>query len=315
MLTRQTVIWCARETTYGTDPAMTGTNGLLAWDVDITIAGEQLEREALRDTLSPLSSVNGIKECELTFKTEWKGIGAHPGTAANISAFELDRLLSGCSFDTGTISGTAITYALTSNDNTMKSLSFYVHVGDSSAGNRHKITGARGTVKLPLQAGQYAKPEWTFKGLYNSVISATLPTLTGLGNVVPQPVYNSSFQISGFSPVSSAAEIDLGVDVVRRDSLNAAAGVHSFRITGRKPQFNFDVDAVVESSNPFWGDWDANVVDTFGVTIGTNAQNRCEITGYYQINQPKYGDADGVRKYDIEASLVSSNTATGNDEI
>ena len=315
MLTRQTVIWTARETTYATDPAMTTANALLAWDVNIDIKGEQLMRDVLRDTLSPISHVIGMKEVELSFKTELKGIGAPVATAANITAYDFDRLISGCSFNTGTISGTSITYALVSNDSTISSLSFYVHVGDSSAGNRHKISGARGTVKFSLEAGKYGVAEWKFNGLYNAVVAATLPGLAGVSSLQPPIVYNSSFQIGGFSPVCSSAEIDLGVDVTRRESLNSAAGVHSFRITNRKPKLVFDADAVVESSNPFWGDWDGGVIDTFGITVGTNAQNRMDFTGFIDYSQIKYGDANGIRKYDLEAALVSSNSTTGNDEI
>jgi len=315
MLTRQTVIWTARETTYGTDPAMTGTNGILAWDINLDLKGEQLIRDVLRDTLSPISHVIGMKEAELTFKTEVKGIGAAPGTAANLAVYDFDRLISGCSFNTGVINGTSITYSLVSTDSTMNSLSFYVHVGDSSAGNRHKITGARGTVTFNLSAGKYGEASWKFNGLYNSVIAATLPGLTNISALQPPIVYNSSFQIAGFSPVCQEAEIDLGINVTRRESLNATQGVHSFRIVGRKPALKFDSDAVVESSNPFWGDWEGGIVDTFGITIGTNAQNRMDFTGYFEYIQPKYGDDEGVRKYDCEAAIISSNATSGNDEI
>lgn len=315
MLTRQTVMWAKRETTYGTDPAMTSTDALLAWDVNLDIKGEQLTRDILRDTLSPISHVIGLKEIELSFKTELKGVGAAPGTAANLAAWDFDRLISGCSFNTGTLNGTAITYALISNDSTMSSLSFYVHLGDSNAGNRHKVNGARGSVKLNLSAGKYGEAEWNFKGLYSAVVSATLPGLGTVSSLQPPIVYNSSFQIAGFSPVCSKAEIDLGVDVIRRDSLNSVSGVNSFRITGRKPKLSFDADSVVESSNPFWGDWEGSVVDTFGIQIGTGAYNTIKLTGYFEYIQPKYGDADGVRKYDIDAAIISSNATSGNDEI
>lgn len=315
MLSRQTVVWTKRETTYGTDPAMTSSEGLLAWDVNLDIKGEQLVRDVLRDTLSPIAHVIGMKEVELSFKTEIKGIGAAPGTAANLQVFELDRLLSGCSFNTGTINGTSITYALISNDSSLNSLSFYVHVGDTNSGNRHKIVGSRGTVKFNLEAGKFGVAEWKFNGLYTAVIATTLPGLVGVSSLQPPIVYNSSFQIGGFSPVCSKAEIDLGVDVVRRESLNSVAGVHSFRQTERKPKLSFNADAVVESSNPFWGDWDGSVTDTFGITIGTNAQNRIDISGYFEYIQPKYGDSDGVRVYDIEAAIVSSAPSTGNDEL
>jgi hypothetical protein len=294
---------------------MTSTNALLAWDVDLKLNGETLLRQPLRDTLSPIAHIVGMKDVELTFKTEWKGVGAAPGTAANIATFELDRLLSGCSFNTGTLNSTSITYALLSNDSSLNSLSFYVHFGDSNSGNRHKVVGSRGSFKLTMEAGKFGVAEWSFKGLYNSVIAATLPGLAGISSLQPPVIYNASFQIGGFSPVCSKAEIDMGVDVTRRESLNTVAGVHSFRQTARNPKLNFNADAVVESSNPFWGDWEGNVVDTFGITIGTNANNRCDISGYFEYVQPAYGDADGVRIYDCEAAIKSSAPSTGNDEL
>ena len=307
MLTRRTVLWAKRETTYGTDPAMTSSDGILVYDLNLDIKGEQLERPVLRDTLSPIAHVVGMKEVEVTFKTELKGVGA----VTSIGNFELDDLLSGCGFNTGVYTGTTTVYSLVSAENQMGSTSFAIFLDDA---NKHKVIGCRGTVKFNLSAGKYGECEWKFMGLYNAVTSATTPSYSGLGTVVPPIVYNSGFQIGGFSPVCSAAEIDLGVDVIKRESLNAADGVHSFRITGRKPKLSFDADAVAESSNPFWGDWAGNVVDTYGIQIGSSPTNIIKMGGYIQLVQPKYGDSDGIRKYDIEAALVSSNSTTGNDE-
>ena len=311
MLTRRTVLWAKRETTYGTDPAMTGTDALLAYDVDFQPAGEVIERPVLRDTLSPIAHVIGLKEQSLTFKTELKGIGG-VGATVGLSGFESDDLLSGVGFNTGVYNGTATIYSLVSAENSLGSVSFRLYMDDA---NLHKMVGARGTVKLNMKAGNYGELEWNFKGLYVSVASATNPSQTSLTILQPPIVYNSSFQIAGFSPVCSAAEIDLGNDIIRRDSLNASAGVHSFRLTGRKPKLSFDADAVAESSNPFWGDWEGGIVDTFGITIGSTANNKIDISGYFEYAQNKYGDADGVRKFDCEAALVSSNVNTGNDEL
>lgn len=307
MLTRRTVLWAKRETTYGTDPALSSADGVLVYDLNLEIKGEKLDRPVLRDTLSPIAHVIGMKEVSLTFKTELKGIGA----VTSIGAFELDDLLSGAGFDTGVYTGTTTVYSLTSTENAMGSVSFAVFLDEA---NKHKIVGARGTPKFNLKAGKYGEIEWSFQGLYVAVAAATTPAYAGLGTVLPPIVYNSGFQIAGFSPVCSSAEIDLGVEVVKRESLNAADGVHSFRITGRKPTMKFDADAVAESSNPFWGDWAGNVVDTYGIQIGSTPTNIIKMTGYFEYVQPKYGDADGIRKFDCEAALVSSNAVTGNDE-
>jgi len=309
MLTRETVIWVARETTLGTDPAMTSSNALLAYDVDIDIKGEKLERTVLRDTLSPISHVIGLKEVELTFKTEIKGNGL-TGTLPAIP--EIGVPLSGCAFNSGVYSGTTLVYSMVSAEDSINSLAFKVFLGSK---NIHKILDAKGTVKFNLSAGQYGVAEWTFMGLYQAVISGTSPSLAGLGTTQPPIVYNSSFQIAGFSPVCSACEIDIANNVIRRDSLNAEFGVHSFRITGRTPSMSFDADAVAESSNPFWGDWSGDIVDTYSIQVGSTAGYIIKMNGTFQYDSNKYGDQDGVRKYDCVASLVSSTVNSTNDEL
>lgn len=308
MLTRRTVILAKRETTYGTDPAIApSVDGILVYDVDIDIKGEKLERPVLRDTLSPMPHVIGMKECSLTFKAELKGIGA----TTSIGTFELDDLLSGCGFDTGVYTGTTTVYSLKSSESDLKSVSFIVNLD----GNMHKILGARGSVKFNLQAGRYGECEFSFMGLFNPVASGTLYDLSAISNVKPPIVYNSSFQIAGFSPVCSAAEIDIGNDIVRRDSLNATYGVSGFRLTGRTPKLSWDMDAVAESSNGTWADWEGSVVDTFGIQIGSNATNIIKMSGYFEYDQNKYGDQDGVRKYDCVASLVSSDVNSQDNEL
>lgn len=308
-LSRRTVIWVARETTTGTDPAMTTANGLLAWDVEFTVNGEKLERPILRDTLSPLSHINGIKETTLTFKTEIKGAGL-TGTLPTIPEWGVP--ISGCGFNTGVYTGTGLVYSLVSSESDQKTLAFRIFMDQ---GTINKGLGMRGTVKKTLVAGQYGVFDWEFKGLYTAVASGTVPTLPA-STTLPPIVYNASFNIAGFSPVCSQAEIDLGNNIVRRDDVNAITGVNSYRLTGRTPKLSFNADAVAESSNPFWGDWDGNVIDTFAIQCGTNAGNTVRFSGIFEYEQaPKNSDSDGVRIYDCVAALVSSNASTSNDEL
>lgn len=311
MLTRRTVILAAEETTYGTDPAMTGSNGLLAWDVELDIKGEVLKRSVYRDTLSPLPNVIGMKEILVTFKAEMKGNGV-TGTRPNVP--ELHPLLRGCAFGTASAVGTAITYNLVSSEDEISSTALKVY----KDGNLHKITGARGTAKAVLEAGKYGVMEFEFSGLYNAVIASTIPDISGLTDNKPPIVYNSSFQIGGFSPVCSRMQVDLGNQVVRRDDLNATFGVNSFRIAAREPKIEFDVDAVVESSNPFWGDWAGEIVDTYSISIQgsvANTGNIIDMSGFFQYETNKYGDADGISTYEITATLCSSGSNSQNDEL
>ena len=265
MLTRRTVIVAGREAVYGTDPALTPSNALYAYDVDVDFKGEVLERDIMRDTLSRIGHVIGMKECTLTFKTELKGIVNPTGTVEP----EVGVLLSGCGFNTGVMTGTTRKYSLVSDEASINSLSFRVY----KDGNVHKVLGSRGTFKAALTAGKYGEVSWEFQGLFDPVATGTVLDHAGAPTGVPPIVYNSGFQIAGFSPVCSTAEIDMGNEITKRASLNASYGIAGFRLTGRKPMMTFKADAVVESSNPFWGDWAGAIVDTWAIQIGSNAGN------------------------------------------
>jgi hypothetical protein len=302
MLTRRTTILAIKEATYGTDPAMTGTNAILAWDVEMDVKGEVLAREFLRDTFTNMPHVIGMKEVALTFKTELKGSNAAP---------DIDPLLVGVGFGTAVTTGTGLVYTLQSNEINVNSTAFRVY----KDGNMHKILGARGSVKLTLEAGKYGIAEWSFSGLYDPVAAVANPDVSGLSQNKPPILYNSSFQIGGFSPVTSKLEIDLGNTVTRRDDLNATYGVRSFRISSRKPKMSFDADAVVEASNPFWGDWTGHIVDTYSISVGTPAGNRLIVSGYFEYETNKYADKDGISSYECNAALVSSGPDTQDDEL
>ena len=306
MLTRRTVIEVATEAVYGTDPA-SGFTPLLPFDVEPDIRGEVLERPILRDTLSPLSHVVGMKDISLAFKTELKA----SGTAGTIP--EMHDLLLGCGYSTAVHAGTTpIVYSPVSKESLINSVSFKLYID----GNLHKIVGARGTVKANMEAGKFGIMEWEFQGLYNAVIASTVTDISADSNESPPTIISSSFQIGGFSPVCSRCLIDLGNSVVRRDDLNAEFGVDSFRIASRKPTMEFDADAVVESSNPFWGDWAGDVVATFSIVAGSgNEGSQVTLSGIFQYETNKYGDADGIRSFEAVAALVSSSANSQNDEL
>ena len=310
MLTRRTCILAKREVTYGTDPAMDpGVDGLLAYGVDINIKGENIERPVVRDSLSPMPSIIGMKSAVLKFNIELKGYGA----TTSIGNWMLDDLLSGVGFDTGVYTGTTTVYSLQSQESLMSSVAFIANVD----GTIHKITGAKGTMKIVMDAGKFGELQFQFEGLYNPVGTGTLYDLSGMSNIKPPIVYNSGFSIGGsFSPVTSKCEIDLGNEVTERDSLNATYGIAGFRITDRqKAGMKFDADAVAESSNPFWGNWEGSAVQTLGITIGSNIGNIIKLGGYFTMESVKYGDDKGVRKIDCKAGLCSSDVNSQNNEL
>jgi len=286
MLTRRTLVAVGPETTYGT---VAVTYQILAYDVDLDVIGEKLDRTIVRDS----------------FEIRGHAAGSDP---------EMHALLQGCGFGTGAHSDTAeITYSLQSVEDAIHSTSIVVY----KDGTQHTMLGCRGSVKFIFEAGKYGIAEWNFQGLYQGTgVAMTTPDLAGVDTTKPPIVYNSSFQIAGFSPICSKCEIDVANEIQRRDDLSATYGVKSFALTGRKPTMVFRADAVVESSNPFWGDWAGNVVDTFGINAGSAPQGeQVYFSGYFQYESNKYADDGGQSVYDCNAALVSSDVNSQNDEL
>lgn len=307
MLTRRQTIAAIRESVYGTDPAMTGSNALYAYEVDLDIKGEVLERPILRDTLTNIPHVVGMKDVTVKFKVEMKGVGL-TGTVPTES--EMATLLSGCGFDTGVYTGTTMVQSLVSDEGDMNSLAFKV----MKDGNIHKVLGARGKPKFVYEAGKYGYVDFEFQGLFDPVSAGTILDHAGAPTGIPPTVYNSSFQIAGYQPVCQNMEIDLANEIARRASLNATNGVEAFRITSRKPMMSFDADAVIEATHAFWGKWAGATVGTYSINIGSVAGSYIKFSGYYAPQENKYGDQDGISKYDVKAALVSSDVSGSNDE-
>ena len=78
-LTRRTVFQIAPETTYGEDPNNDYTALLAREGSEITVNGEQVTRDTLRDTLSPRGHVIGLKDQQITMPLELRGAGMDSG--------------------------------------------------------------------------------------------------------------------------------------------------------------------------------------------------------------------------------------------
>ncbi|SDB04006.1 hypothetical protein SAMN05660653_00186 [Desulfonatronum thiosulfatophilum] len=94
-LTRRTVVLAALESSYA-DPAtaITAANGLLCnMAPEISAEGERIERDPVRDTLSPIGHVIGAKQVPINLTVEAKGGGV---VASAVAAPEYEQFLLSC---------------------------------------------------------------------------------------------------------------------------------------------------------------------------------------------------------------------------
>ncbi len=304
MLTRNTVVLAEIETEYGIDPIPTpASNAIAVRDLDISPAGEAVERNILRGSLSPLRFLRGTRSVEVAFKTEMKGTGAKGA----LPAFGWEGVLfRACGMAQTVNSGTDLLYAPVSTN--FESCTLYVYLDRLF----HKITGCRGSFRISVEVGKPALAEWKFKGFYNSPVDAS-PAAQTFSGILPPVALGAGFTIDGFGPVSEKFEIEINNSVVERKSIAAADGIVGFEITGRKPRGSFDPEAVAVSSHPFWSNWQTAATLALNLAVGSIDGNRFSIESpALQYSELGSGDRDGRAIYKASFSLAMSS---GDDEL
>ncbi len=304
MLTRKTVVLAKIEAAYGVDPVpAAAADAIAVRDLKIGPAGETVERNVLRGTLSPVRFLRGAKSIEVSFKTEMKGTGARGALPA--WGWE-GVLLRACGMSETVTEGLDILYAPVSAD--FGSCTLYVYRDRLF----HKVTGCRGSFRISAEVGRPCLVEWKFKGFYQSPADASAASPV-FGSLLPPMATGAALTIGGLSPVAQKIELDINNLIAVRKSITARDGIAGFEITGRKPQGSFDPEAVAVSSHPFWSNWENAEPLALSLQVGTAGGNSFRIDApALQYREISDSDRDGITVYQVPFSLAM---AGGDDEI
>jgi len=308
-LSKQKVLLAKEESTYGTDSTPTpAANAIDAKDIKISYPGEVLERPMERASLSPVAPKIGKHYIEVTFTCELKGSGSQ-GVAPAIG-----DLLEACGFAETVSAGSSVLYKPASTGH--KSVTIYVYDIQAETGNSrlHKLTGARGNVNFVFEAGQIARLEFTFQGLYNIPTDVSTPDSASYESTTPPIVESSNFTLNSVdSLVVQSININMANELHPGDDINAAAGIKNIGIVGRKPNGSFNPEAVLLATYDFWTDWVNANQRALSLVVGSAAGNKCTISApKVSIDTITEGDRGGRRIEDIPFKL---NVDSGDDEI
>lgn len=310
--TKQKILCAKEEETYGTDvtPAV-GTNDIDASNIVISYRGEKLDRDLQRETLSPESPVVGKKSIEISFTCELKGSGTH-GTAPQIG-----DLLEACGFSEATgASGGSSSVVYNPASTGHKSVTIYLYdVQVESSGNYrlHKITGARGNANLIFEAGQIARVEFNFQGLYNIVTDVADPGDPSYESTNPPIVDSATFKLNNESLVAQMVGINLNNNLVEREDLNTAHGLKGFEITGRSPTGEFNPESLLLATYDFWTDWVGATQRALELTLGDTQGNILEVDApKVTLDNIDEEDRNGIRSERIPFTL---GLDSGDDEL
>lgn len=308
LLSRRSMILAKLETTYGQDAQPAGTNAILVTVPSLTPTGTALERDFARASISPLPVVVGEKFYEITFDTELKGSGDNSSSEAILP--EIHPLILACGFTYQTqeyeTNKWKVTYTPVSTN--FPSVTIYCYYD----GVLHKIVGARGTFTLTMEAGNFGRFSWTFRGLYAGPVDQSMPTPT-FKPALPPVIKGIDFTLDNQTFCFQALTFELGNSLTERRCAHAEETIIEVMITARNSNGSLNPEMVPVATYDFFGKWSQSATMQLSTTIGSQEGNTIVITApKVQYRELRYGDRDGIRILDIGLRFAENQ---GNDEI
>ncbi len=172
------------ESSYGTDPVPVGGSNVIAVSRNTVSFGPKfthVERAYMDGTLDKVSGFNVLPEVDLSFDVEVRGNRTDGSTidiskGASAQAIEIDCLLKSCdlspTYTAESGSGNRdgyVTYIPNVPTDAGSSVTFYFYTEKKL----HKITGAKGSVKVTMTAGKVPVLSFSFKGLYQPPVDTS----------------------------------------------------------------------------------------------------------------------------------------------
>lgn len=307
LLTRRAILMAKLESTYGVDSAPAGaTDAVLARNVSLRpLQTEFVDRALVRPYLGNSERLPAARFVELEFEVEVQSSGTPLGT---VPAY--GPLLRACGLAQTVAAGASVAYTPVSTG--FESVSIY-HNQD---GVRHRLLGARGSVRFVFNVRQIPVMRFRFLGLYVAVDDAALPSPTYTAWRAPTVVNNQNtptFQLHSINASAiplEALEVDLGNQLVYR----SLVGVELAQITDRQASGTVRFEASTVAVQNWWSRIVAATLGNLSLVHGVGAGNVFTLaSSNVQITEPNYSDSDG--NVMLGASLQFIPTGTGNNEL
>jgi hypothetical protein len=306
LFTRKRLLLAAVESTYGTAPTFAAGDALLVSNLDITpLDVNLLDRELVLPYFGNREKTVGQRMASVSFDVEIAGSGT-AGTAPRWG-----RCLRACGFGEAVSAGVSVTYTPASESIVGVSLDF------NADGNRHLLTGCRGTASFNLAAGEIPKISFEMMGIYNAVAKGTPLTPTFANQAAPVVVNSqntTNVTAFSFSACMESFSLSLNNETPFRQLAGCATNIP---ITQRAPSGEISIEAPLAGSGTGEKDFFALVsAQTLGAIGWQHGQSAGNIVTFNaptcNLDGPTYGDSDGVMMLNLPFMPVP--TSAGNDE-
>lgn len=174
-------------------------------------------------------------------------------------------------------------------------------------GIHHKIAGARGNVGFQCSLNEPVMMNFEFMGKIVETTDVAMLSVTH-ETAVPPTFLNVGLELpGGYAACFTQLELNMNNDVVARACASEAAGVQSYRITGRSPEGTINPEQVLVATHDFYNklyDGDEGYME---FDVGSVAGNRFK----FIVPAIQY---DAVSDDDLEGRAIAGLTLSLNED-
>lgn len=298
ILFRKKLLLAKVEATYGTDSTPTGAlNAIQTRNLSIEpLAGEQLEFDVDTELLGAKAASMVGKHVKVTFDVPFAG----SGVAGDAPAWAPVMLAAG--HKETVLAATSVTYEPIDTDT--NSVTLYVLVGRTL----HKVTGARGKVKLTTGKRGYPWLQFEFMGLFNPVVDQVAP----LGGVLsafvkPQPFRADTveFELGAYTAGLHTLTIDFGQKV----EFYEHSEEEQIMQVDRSANWQGTLEEPDVTTKNFYADINADMLMTFSYVHGTVAGNICEVVAAKsQLLAPQRSSEQDIAALQLQGPFIQDGS-------
>lgn len=293
---KKTLIFAKAESVYGTPVALLAADAIRTHAAKCTpFAANAIKRDLNGSAFGNSGVIHTGAHVVLEFDVEAAGSGV-AGTAP-----EYGVLFKACQMSETIVATTSVTYAPASNSTT--SLTMYYQLD----GQRHAMSGARGTFQIKLDSQGIPYFHFVFTGLWIDPVSAAdiVPDFTGF--TTPRPVsfaYTPTVTLHGLSSVFKSFTYDHANQVEFFDN----PGEETVEIMDREPSGQISLLAPALSTKNYFTTAKADTVGGLTVVHGMTAGNIITLDApNTQLETPNYGDDKGRATLDAKLDFQYSS--------
>jgi hypothetical protein len=176
-------------------------------------------------------------------------------------------------------------------------------------GVKKLLTGVRGNLGFRGANAQVGMLTADLVGVYGDVTDVALLSGVTYETTLPPVLKGTSAVFGSYAPVLTNVEVDLANVVALRESMGAARGAVSARITGRNPTARLDPELTLVADFDYYGKLKDASTFYFEQSWGSTAGNRFKlIAPQAQISSVAEGDRNGISVAQLVAKLCGGTS-------